>query len=106
LAAGQAALADEAFIELARRHNDYWRGWLANELNRLGIDVAPSVANFILARFPAERDAASADAFLRERGIILRAMGTYGLANSLRITIGRDDELVALRDALTDFMGV
>jgi len=44
-----------------------------------------------------------ADAFLRGRGIIGRAMGAYGLPDSLRITIGTGEEMQACVDALAEF---
>ncbi len=107
LVAGQAAVEDADFIELSRRHNDYWRAWLSGELINLGFHVVPSVANFVLVRFPDERgrDAAAADAFLRSKGVIVRAMNSYGLPDSLRITIGRDEEMQAVVAALTEFAG-
>lgn len=106
LAAGQAAVEDAEFVELARRHNAYWRDWLAGRLTALGLTLVPSVANFLLVRFPNQpgRSAADADVALKAKGIIVRAMGSYGLPDALRITIGRDDELKALVAALTEFM--
>jgi histidinol-phosphate aminotransferase len=105
LAAGEAALADREYFDLVRRHNLYWRGWLAGELIGLGLDVAPSATNFLLVRFPDHHNAAAADAFLRSRGIIVRAVASYGLADYLRITIGREDEMRAVAAALTEFLG-
>jgi len=102
LAAGEAALADREFFDLARRHNIYWRGWLAGELTKLGLEVTPSATNFLLVKFA---DARAADAFLRSRGIIVRAVASYGLPNHLRITIGREDEVRAVADALSEFLG-
>jgi histidinol-phosphate aminotransferase len=65
------------------------------------------VANFDLVRFPYEegKNAEAADAFLKSKGIIVRRMGGYGLPNSLRISIGVQDEMTALVDALSEFMG-
>ena len=105
LAAGKAALEDVSFLALARKHNDYWRPWLAEELANIGIPTAPSVTNFVLARFPQEegRDANAADTFLRSRGIIVRKMGGYHLPDSLRITVGTSEENQALVAALTRF---
>ncbi len=107
LAAGQAAVEDTAFVDLARRHNSYWREWFTEKLAGLGLEAVPSVANFVLVRFPegAGRNAPAADAFLRSKGIIVRAMDSYGLPDSLRITIGRDDEMQAVIAALSEFRG-
>ena len=106
LIAGQAAVEDADFIELSRRYNDYWRDWLSGELAGLGFHIVPSVANFVLVRFPREagHDAA-ADSFLRTKGVIVRAMNSYGLPDSLRISIGRDEEMQAVVAALTEFVG-
>jgi histidinol-phosphate aminotransferase len=107
IAAGQAAVEDSDFIDLAQRHNSYWREWFAEKLGGLGLVAVPSVANFVLVRFPSGtgRDAVAADAFLRGKGIIVRAMGSYGLPEYLRITIGRDDEMLAVVAALSEFRG-
>ena len=58
----------------------------------LGLAVAPSVGNFVLVRFAAEpgRDAAAAAAHLKRQGILVRGVAPYGLADSLRITIGTE----------------
>ena len=105
LAAGQAAVEDVDFFELARRHNEYWRAWLSDELIKIGLNVVPSAANFLLVRFPQRPgcDAASADTFLRAKGIIVRAVGSYGLPDCLRITVGREDEVGAVATALAEF---
>ena len=102
LAAGEAALADRDFFDLARRHNLYWRNWLAEELKRLGLPVTASATNFLLVKFP---DAPAADAYLRSKGIIVRAVKSYGLPDFLRITIGREDEVRAVASALAEFVG-
>ncbi|MFQ5958456.1 MAG: histidinol-phosphate transaminase [Alphaproteobacteria bacterium] len=106
LAAGEAALADREHTAKARRHNDRIRPWLTDALSRLGLEVHPSVGNFVLVRFPrAEgRDADTAHAFLTERGIIPRTLREYRLPDSLRITVGLEDDLQALVDALAEFM--
>ena len=102
LAAGEAALMDRDFFDLVRRHNLYWRTWLAEELTGLGLRVVPSATNFLLVRFP---DAKAADAFLRSRGIIVRRVDSYGLPDYLRITIGREDEVRAVAETLAEFLG-
>lgn len=104
-AAGLAALSDTAFTAHARRHNDRWLRWLADSVRDLGYAVPPSVGNFILVRMPTEpgRDAAAADAFLKEHGMIVRRMGGYGLPDCLRVTVGKEDEMRAFVAALVAF---
>ena len=106
LIAGLAAFEDTAYADLCKSHNDYWLPWLSERLAALGLTVVPSVCNFILVRFPtaAGKDAASADTFLRARGIIVRGMGGYGLGDCLRITIGTGEENQLVLDALTEFV--
>ncbi|HEX7777406.1 MAG TPA: histidinol-phosphate transaminase, partial [Parvibaculum sp.] len=52
--AGIAAMRDTAHFEAARAHNEKWIGWLSDEIGKLGLKVAPSVANFLLIEFPRE----------------------------------------------------
>ncbi|MFC3230045.1 histidinol-phosphate transaminase [Marinibaculum pumilum] len=104
-AAGIAALADEAWLDKARAHNDYWLPELTAALTAIGLTVPPSVGNFLLLRFPGGADqAAAANAFLTKRGVLIRGMAAYGLAESLRATIGSDEENRILIDMLTEFM--
>jgi histidinol-phosphate aminotransferase len=106
LIAGQAAFEDVAFVARCKAHNDEWLPWLSGRLAALGLEVVPSVCNFILVRFPHTpgRTAADADAALRRAGIIVRAMASYGLGDSLRITIGTAEECGAVADALAAFV--
>jgi len=100
-----AALDDIAALDRARTHNDIWRPWLERELRALGLDVTPSVANFVLVQFPAApRDADAAFAFLQSRGILVRKMGAYGLPGHLRITVGTEDEMRAVTAAMAEFV--
>lgn len=105
-AAGVAALADRTFTDKVRVHNDEWRTWTTEALGALGLDVMPSVGNFVLVRFPGAtgRNAEAADGFLKSRGIIVRRMEAYGLADCLRLTIGIEEHMRALTEALGDFM--
>jgi histidinol-phosphate aminotransferase len=105
-AAGIAALEDKEFVERARDHNRVWRAWTTDKLRTLGLSVGDSHANFVLVRFPVEpgADAAAADAFLKQRGIIARRMNSYRLPDSLRLSIGLEAEMRAAVDALADFV--
>jgi histidinol-phosphate aminotransferase len=107
-AAGLAALVDTDFVERSRRHNEVWRAWFAEQLSGLGLKVYPSVANFVLVSFANAGDhnspAEAARQFLKERGILVRQMGAYGLGDCLRITIGTEEEMRAVADALARFL--
>jgi histidinol-phosphate aminotransferase len=106
IAAGIAALADEAHAAAAAAHNERWLPWLAREIGALGLKVTPSVGNFVLIHFPAEaeRTAKDADAFLTRRGLVLRAVGAYGLPDCLRMTVGDEEANRLVVAALKDFL--
>jgi histidinol-phosphate aminotransferase len=107
IAAGVAALADRAHVETAVAHNDKWLPWVTAEVQKLGLEVTPSVGNFVLIHFGTHKgkDAAAADAFLKSRGIIMRRVGAYGLPNCLRMTIGTEDDNRKVVAALASFLG-
>ena len=106
IAAGAAAIADEAHVAAAVAHNDAWLPRLSEGAAALGLTVTPSVGNFVLVHFPAEagRTAADADAFLTIRGVIVRRVASYGLPDALRVTVGGAEANEAFLAALTDFV--
>jgi histidinol-phosphate aminotransferase len=106
MAAGIAALAEPGWVEKSVAHNDRWRARLTESLRGLGIAVRPSEGNFILADFGTAARAKAADAALRARGLIARALGGYSLPHCLRITIGTAEECGMVEDALAAFMRV
>ena len=105
-AAAVEALADVEFqrrsIELVER----WRPLFAQQLGGIGLEVVPSMANFVLVGFPRTpgKTAAEAEAFLARRGYIVRGVASYGLPDHLRITVGLEAHNRAMIDALADFM--
>ena len=107
IAAGAAAIADEAHVAKALAHNDAWLPKLTEAIEALGLKVTPSVGNFLLIHFPEQtgKTAAEADAFLSSRGLVLRAVKAYGLPNALRMTIGSDEANTLVIAALGEFMG-
>jgi histidinol-phosphate aminotransferase len=105
LAAGVAALADRAHVEHAVAHNDKWLPWVTAEIGKLGLEVTPSVGNFVLIHFASPKDAIAADEHLKARGIILRRVAAYGLPNCLRMTIGTEDDNHKVVAALKSFLG-
>jgi histidinol-phosphate aminotransferase len=106
-AAGIAAIRDTAHLEAARAHNERWLGWLTQQISALGLEVTPSVANFVLIHFPdvPGRTAADADAFLTKRGLILRRVSAYGLPNALRMSVGSEEANRLVVGALAEFLG-
>ncbi len=104
LEAALAALSDEAHQKASRDLVQTWLPRLTQAIRGFGFEVLPSVGNFILVIFPEEgRTASAANEHLMRRGIIVRAVGGYGLPNALRITIGTEDQNRAVLDALSEF---
>ncbi len=106
LEAGIASLEDVAHLEKAVAHNETWLAWLMNELRALGLEITPSVANFVLIHFPPSSglSAAAADEFLTARGLILRGVSSYGLPHALRLTVGAEDANRLVIDAFRDYL--
>ncbi|MBB3936500.1 histidinol-phosphate transaminase [Aureimonas phyllosphaerae] len=106
IAAGAAAIRDRDHVEKTVAHNDAWLERLTRELSALNLRVTPSVGNFVLVHFPDEagRTAADADAFLTERGFILRRVAGYGFPNALRLTVGSSEANEGVVAALKDFL--
>jgi histidinol-phosphate aminotransferase len=104
--AAVAAIEDTAHIEMSKAHTEKWRSWLTAEIRKLGLTVTPSVANFVLIHFPAEKGktAADADVFLTRRGLVLRALTNYKLPHALRLTIGTEEANRLVVDGLREFM--
>jgi histidinol-phosphate aminotransferase len=105
-AAGVAALADVAHVDKARTNNDHMLAWFTSEVKKLGLEVPPSVGNFVLVRFSkaSGKDANAANEFLLKRGVILRKVAGYGLPDCLRVTIGLEPEMRTTVAALADFV--
>ncbi len=107
IAAGVAAIEDHGHVDVSLAHNERWLPWTTAALEKLGLEVTPSVGNFILIHFPKDpaKGAAAADAFLKSKGIIMRRVTGYGLPDALRMTIGTQGDNHAVVAALTEFLG-
>ena len=105
-AAGIAAIQDVEHVERSVAHNEKWRAWLTAEIGKLGLDVTPSAANFILIHFPHAngKSAAEADKVLTTRGLILRQVSAYGLPNALRMSVGCEEANRLVVATLAEFM--
>jgi histidinol-phosphate aminotransferase len=98
LAGAEAALADRDHLDRVRAFNRAEREWLRGELRARGLEALPSQTNFLLVDLG--RDAAELERHLFERGVIVRPMGGYGLAQTLRVSIGSRAENERLLGAL------
>ncbi len=103
LAACEAALGDDEHLQWACAQNAGQRAALSAALASRGLKVYPSQTNFVLAEFGPRT--AQIETALVSRGVVLRPMAGYGLADCLRITVGTDDEnrrLLAAIDAVLE----
>jgi histidinol-phosphate aminotransferase len=101
-AAATAAIGDPDHERRAREHNTRWLPWLSQQLDGLGLDVVPSVCNFVAVRFAdAEACRAGMDALAR-RGVLVTPLSSYGLPETLRITVGTEQANEAVVDALKE----
>jgi histidinol-phosphate aminotransferase len=107
IAAGVAALSDTAHVERAAAHNEQWLPWLTEQFSKLGLEVTPSVGNFVLVHFPREagKTAKEADEFLVKRGLVLRRLEPYQLPDALRMTVGTEEANRLVVQALSGFLG-
>ena len=105
VAAGIAAVGDQAHRDRVFAHNRDWLRWFTQELTDLGLHVYPSQANFVLIRFDASAPPAQAAyRYLFERGIVTRMFNSPDYRNMVRITVGLEPEMRAAAAALRDFL--
>ncbi len=94
-----AGLQDREHMEATRRVTREGRTYLQGEFLDMGLEFVPSHANFVLVRVGDGKKVF--DALLR-RGIIVRAMGSYGLPGWIRVSVGTMPQnevfIVALRE--------
>jgi histidinol-phosphate aminotransferase len=93
--AATAALQDMAWMKRNAARIQRSRTRLSRGLKRLGYEVYPSHANFVLAR-KRERNLKPVYDELKQRNILLRYFDTPGLRDCLRITVGTPKEVQAL----------
>jgi len=106
LATAVAALHDVEYTKEVQQHNHLWRKRMTEELEAQGLNVIPSMANFLLIQFldePKSNSEAAANA-LKCNGIIPRPVSAGSPPNCMRITIGKSEENQAVLHTLKQFM--
>ncbi len=104
IVAGCAALEDQAWLEETTAKIIRTRTRMLAELEAMGLHVPPSRSNFVFPRIPDGRAKEVFEA-LEKRRILVRYFGSLPtIADSLRVTVGTDEEadwfLEALREIL------
>lgn len=96
-AAAVAAIRDEAFLAETVANNGAVRARLLEALEGLKLRALPSQTNFVMVQVP---EAARVLKELRDAGILVRSLASYGLNDWIRISIGRPMEIECLLDVL------
>jgi len=88
-AAALAALDDRDFAERCAKENRAGLAQLEAGCRALGLEYVPSVANFLLIRVGEGRRVFDA---LQRKGVIVRPVGSYGLPDWVRVTVGSAEQ--------------
>ena len=100
---GKAAVEDREYFETQVKRIVDTREWTKKQLRELGFTMPDSKANFVFASH--ERvEARIIFEELKQRGIYVRYFNKPRIDNCLRITIGTDEEMGALMEALKDIL--
>ena len=102
-AAALGALSDDAHVERSRTHNASALAELRAAVEGIGVKAFPSLGNFVLV--DVGRDAVEVYGELLGRGVIVRPMSAWGLAQHLRISVATGDETSRVIDALKQVLG-
>ena len=103
LAAGQASVEDERYFQETCRRVAETRDRSAAALRGLGFTVLPSLTNFLFVTHP-KKEAPVIFEYLRQKNIYIRYFRLPRIENYLRITIGTDEQMDRLLDALQAFL--
>ena len=103
LAGAEGALRDGDYLRAITMKISSTRDWVADRLKRMGFEVSDSAANFLFISHPDIPAKVLLDG-LRERGILVRWWDKPRISNYLRITVGTDQEMEALCQALTQMI--
>ena len=103
LAAGEAAVADEAYFQETCRKVIATRERAAEALRGLGFTVSPSLTNFLFVTH-SKKEAPVIFEYLRQKNIFIRYFKLPRIDNYLRITIGTDAQMDRMIEELRAFL--
>ena len=103
LAGAAGALRDPEYLRTVTMKIASTRDRTADRLRRMGFQVTDSAANFLFATHPEASAKALLDG-LREKGILVRWWDDPRIRDYLRITVGTDEEMDALCQALSELL--
>ena len=102
-AAACEALKDPDYVRKLVQYTNTEKEFLYRELDEIGLKYVKSATNFILIDL---KNASCVRVFksLLKKGIIVRQMSAWGLANFIRVTIGRHNENVKFIQSLKEIL--
>jgi histidinol-phosphate aminotransferase len=93
LSAAEAAIKDNAWLNKEIKHVKKWNDKFYKEFKKMNIETNKSFTNFLLINFDrVKKNSSTIFRLLADAGILVRKMDNYGIKNSLRVTIGKNDE--------------
>lgn len=90
--AGAAALEDDDFLEMTVQHNIAELNRYYEYFGQLGVRFIPSFANFVMIDLGSESIIEETYELLRQKGILVRRLGSFGLPHCIRVSVGRKEE--------------
>jgi len=98
------AIRDQSPVHSFKQEMLTVRRRFIDRLARLArISPVESEANFVLLATESEIEAQNLDAFLRQRGVVLRQQTEVGLGNCLRVTIGTEEQMQFVASTILDW---
>lgn len=101
--AAVAALDDRDHVKQSIKTNSEGKEYLYKELDNLGVDYLRTEANFICINIGSNADVMFMD--LMRRGMIIRPLTTFGMPESIRVTIGTIEQNKKFIEALRQILG-
>ena len=93
LFAASAAVRDSVWLNKEIKHVNRWNKIFFKEFEKIGINTNKTHANFVLLNFDKVKiNSKKVFNSLANSGILVRRMDPYGIKNSLRVTIGKNNE--------------
>jgi histidinol-phosphate aminotransferase len=89
-AAALAALDDNAHVQHAVQNNSQQAEWLERKVAALGYHVIPTWANFV--SFDTKQDARDFAQRVRQEGVLIRPLGSWGAPTWIRVTLGTTEQ--------------
>lgn len=89
-AAGVAALDDKRFLEKTYKNNLEGKKYFYAEFDKLGLSYKKTQANFICIQLNKPADEIFLE--LMKKGVIIRPLTSFGLAQAIRISIGTKEQ--------------